>query len=128
MPKYDASRFRHVTIALNTPFDSNGDVNQTACKKLARYYANKGVKSLYICGSTGEGFLLDNEERMNVVESVVQEVGDEMTIIVHVGCPSTKHSAMLAKHAESVGAHGTSAVPCVITVPARKVYTIIGQT
>ncbi len=120
MPKYNVSRFRHVTIALNTPFDSNGDVDKTACKKLARYYANKGVKSLYICGSTGEGFLLDNEERMEVVESVIQEVGDEMTIIVHVGCPSTKHSAMLAKHAEAAGAHGTSAVPCVYYRPSEE--------
>ena len=36
-----------------------------------------------------------------------------MNIIVHVGCPDTRHSAELAKHAEAVGADATSAVPCV---------------
>ena len=64
MSKYDVNRFRNVTVALNTPFTASGDLDLAAAKKLTRYYINKGIKSLYVCGSTGEGFLLDNEERM----------------------------------------------------------------
>ena len=84
-----------------------------AAKKLTRYYINKGIKSLYVCGSTGEGFLLDNEERMKLVEAVVDEAGDDLSVIVHVGCPSTRHAVMLAAHAQKAGAAATSAVPCV---------------
>ncbi len=84
-----------------------------AVKAVSRYFRDKGVKQMYVCGSTGEGFLLDTEERMLVTETVVNEVGDDMNIIVHVGCPDTRHSAMLAAHAEKVGADATSAVPCV---------------
>jgi len=113
MSKYDVSRFRNVTVALNTPFDQNGELDLAATKKVVRYFCNKGVKSLYVCGSTGEGFLLDNDERKKVVETVMEEVGNEMNIIVHVGTPSTKHACELAKHAEEAGAHATSAVPCV---------------
>lgn len=36
-----------------------------------------------------------------------------MNIIVHVGCPDTRHSEELARHAEKAGADATSAVPCV---------------
>lgn len=113
MSKYDISRFKNVTVALNTPFAKNEDIDLVATKKVARYFCNKGVKSLYVCGSTGEGFLLDNNERMKIVEAVTEEVGNEMNIIVHVGTPSTRHSAQLAKHAEQAGAAATSAVPCV---------------
>ncbi|MEG1847361.1 MAG: dihydrodipicolinate synthase family protein [Lachnospiraceae bacterium] len=113
MSKYDVSRFKEVTVALNTPFKANGDLNLEASKKLVRYYINKGVKSLYVCGSTGEGFLLDNEERKNLVEAVTAEANGDMNIIVHVGCASTRHAADLAKHAEQAGANATSAVPCV---------------
>ena len=120
MSKYDVSRFKNVTVALNTPFRANGDVDLAAAKKLTRYYINKGIKSLYVCGSTGEGFLLDLDERKKVVEAVKEEAGDEMTIIVHVGCPSTRHSAMLAKHAEEAGADATSAVPCVYYRPSEE--------
>lgn len=124
MSKFDVSRFKNVTVALNTPFDSRGDLDLSAAKKLVRYYINKGIKSIYVCGSTGEGFLLDNEERKALVEAVVEEGGSEMNIIVHVGCPSTRHSAMLAKHAQEAGAHATSAVPCVYyRLGEESVYT-----
>lgn len=113
MSKYDVSKFRNVTVALNTPFTSTGDVDLAAAKKLTRYYINKGIKSLYVCGSTGEGFLLDSEERKKVVEAVTEEANGELTIIVHVGCPDTRHSEDLARHAEKAGADATSAVPCV---------------
>lgn len=113
MPKYNVSRFKNVTVALNTPFTKNEEVDLVATRQVVRYFRDKGVKSLYVCGSTGEGFLLDNKERMDIVEAVTEEVGNDMNIIVHVGTPSTRHSALLAKHAEKAGAAATSAVPCV---------------
>lgn len=113
MSKYKPDKFRHVTVALNTPFKKDGSVDTEAIKKVCRYFRGKGVRQMYVCGSTGEGFLLDTEERMLVSETVVNEVGDDMNIIVHVGCADTRHSAMLAAHAEKIGAAATSAVPCV---------------
>lgn len=120
MSKYDVSKFRNVTVALNTPFDASGDLDLNATKKVVRYFCNKGVKSLYVCGSTGEGFLLTNDERKKVVEAVVDEVGSEMNIIVHVGTASTRQSVDLAKHAYEAGAHATSAVPCVYYRPSEE--------
>lgn len=113
MSKYDVSKFRNVTVALNTPFTPDEEIDLAATKKVVRYFCNKGVKQLYVCGSTGEGFLLDDSERKQVVEAVTDEVGGEMNIIVHVGTASSKRSAELAAHAEKAGADATSAVPCV---------------
>ncbi len=113
MSKFNTERFRHVTVALNTPFCPDGSVDLEATRAVSRYFLGKGVKQMYVCGSTGEGFLLDTEERMQVAEAVVREVGKEMNIIVHVGCADTRHSCMLAAHAEKIGAAAISAVPCV---------------
>lgn len=120
MSKYDGNKFKNVTVALNTPFNKNGDVDIAATKAVSRYFCEKGVKQMYVCGSTGEGFLLDNDERKLIAETVVNEVGDKMNIIVHVGCPSTRHSAMLAEHAGQIGAAATSAVPCVYYRPSEE--------
>lgn len=121
---YTIDRFKNVTVALNTPFKENGDVDLDTTRKLVNYLYNKGIKSLYVCGSTGEGFLLDNEERKAVVEAVCEEVKGKMTIIVHVGCASTKHACELASHAEKCGAHATSAVPSVYyRLGEESVYT-----
>ncbi len=113
MSKYDINKFKHVTVALNTPFAKDGSVDTETVKAVSRYFRDKGVKQMYVCGSTGEGFLLDTEERKLVAETVVNEVGNDMNIIVHVGCADTRHSCQLAAHAEKIGAHATSAVPCV---------------
>lgn len=113
MSKYDSSKFRNVTVALNTPFDKNGEIDLQAAKAVVNYFCDKGIKQMYVCGSTGEGFLLDTDERKAVAETVVNEAAGRMNIIVHVGCADTKHSAELARHAEAIGADATSAVPCV---------------
>ena len=120
MSKYDINKFKHVTVALNTPFAADGSVDVDAVKRMSRYFRDKGVKQMYVCGSTGEGFLLDTDERKLVAETVVNEVGDDMNIIVHVGCPDTRHSCILAEHAEKIGAAATSAVPCVYYRPSEE--------
>lgn len=120
MSKYDVNKFRNVTVALNTPFKKDGSVDVDAVKAVSRYFRDKGVKQMYVCGSTGEGFLLDAEERMLVAETVINEVADDMNIIVHVGCPDTRHSCMLAEHAGKAGAAATSAVPCVYYRPSEE--------
>lgn len=127
MSKYDVSRFRNVTVALNTPFAPNGDVDLAAARKLTRYYIEKGVRSLYVCGSTGEGFLLDSRERMSVAEAVKEEAGDAMTIIVHVAARIRNilrsWPAMRKKPAQTLQAQ----FPASITGWVKKVYTAIGR-
>lgn len=120
MSKYDINKFKHITVALNTPFQEDGSVDVEAVKAVSRYFRDKGVKQMYVCGSTGEGFLLDTEERKLVAETVVNEVGQDMNIIVHVGCPDTRHSCILAEHAGKIGAAATSAVPCVYYRPSEE--------
>ncbi|MEG0271959.1 MAG: dihydrodipicolinate synthase family protein [Hydrogenoanaerobacterium sp.] len=120
MSKYDVSKFRNVTVAFNTPFDKSGEVDLKGCKNLARYFCNKGLHQLYVCGSTGEGFLMSHDERKKVVEAVMDEVGGEMNVIVHVGDASTKFASELAAHASKAGADATSAVPCVYYRPSEE--------
>ena len=72
MSKYDVNKFKQVTVALNTPFQPDGSVDLKAVRAVVNYFYNKGIRQMYVCGSTGEGFLLDTQERMAVTESVFQ--------------------------------------------------------
>lgn len=107
------SKFKGVFVALNAIFDENDCVDLETTKNLVKIYREKGVKGVYVCGSTGEGFLLSTEERMQVAEAVKQAAGDDFTVIVHVGCAGSKESILLAKHAEKIGVDAISAVPSV---------------
>lgn len=113
MKAWDLTQFKGIFVAMYSAYDEAGDVCEDRVKKLARYYANSGVKGLYVGGSSGEGILQTAEERKRVVEAVMQEVGHELTIIVHVGANSTRESKELAIHAEKCGAHAISAVPAI---------------
>lgn len=109
----DLDKFRGVFCALNAIYDKDDNIDTEKIKQLVRKYKSLGVKGVYACGSTGEGFLLSAKERKAVAEAVCTAAGDDFTVIVHIGCASTKESIELAKHAESIGADAISAVPSV---------------
>ena len=102
--RVDLEKFKGIFMAMYSAYDDNGNVDKERVKKLARYYADKKVKGLYVGGSSGEGVLQSEEERKQVVEAVMEEVGKELTIIVHVGANSTPESVRLAQHAAKMGA------------------------
>ncbi|EPR10341.1 dihydrodipicolinate synthase family protein [Ruminiclostridium papyrosolvens] len=110
---YNKEDLKGIFIAFYACFDKENNISKEATKKLARFYADKGVKGLYVGGSSGEGFLLTVDERKQMLEAVMEEVGQELKIIVHVGAAATKDSIQLSKHAEKVGAYALSAVPSV---------------
>ncbi len=111
--KYDLEKFKGIFMAMYSAYDDNGNVDRERVKKLARYYADKKVKGLYVGGSSGEGILQNEEERKIVAEAVMEEVGKELTIIVHVGANSTPESVRLAQHAEKIGADAVSSIPTI---------------
>jgi N-acetylneuraminate lyase len=113
MSKWDLNKFRGIFVAMYSAYDEAGEVSNARVKGLAKSYLNTGVKGLYICGSSGEGILQTVEERKKVLESVMEEVGKDLTIIVHVGANSTKESVELAIHAEKCGAAAVSSVPSI---------------
>lgn len=126
MSKYDVSKFRNVTVALNTPFQKDGSVDVEAVKAVSRYFRDKGIKQMYVCGSTGEGFLLDTEERMLVAETVVNEVGKDMNIIVHVGCADTRHSVSWPLMQRRLVLRQSQQFHVCITDRVKKAYTGTG--
>lgn len=108
-------KFKGIIVAFYAPYDDNGEISIKAAVKLAKFYKEAGVRGLYLNGSSGEGFLLNLDERKKVVEAVLDEFkGDmTMTMIVHVGAAATRESVELARHAEKMGADALSAVPSV---------------
>ncbi|RAV13351.1 dihydrodipicolinate synthase family protein [Paenibacillus contaminans] len=114
--KIDIEKFKGVTIAMYACYDKSGAIDPAAIRRLVRHYCETGVRGLYVGGSTGEGMLQSVEERKQTLEAVMQEARQherQLSVIVHVGAPSTRDSVELAVHAESVGADAVSAVPAI---------------
>lgn len=97
--------------ALVTPYKKDGEVNLPELKKLVRTLLEDGAEGFYVCGSTGECFMLRDDERKSIIEAVTQEVNGRVPVIAHVGTIWADQAADLAKHAASCGVTAVSSVP-----------------
>ena len=107
----DIKDFKGVIPAVLSVFDKDENLDEQGTREFIRYLMSMDIGGLYVTGSTGETFLMSSEERMRQVEIIMEEVGDKVPVVVHVGAMSTRETIRLAKHAEQWGAAGVSSVP-----------------
>jgi N-acetylneuraminate lyase len=100
-----------IYLALFTPFDAGGVPELGKLCALIRYQLEHGVEGFYCCGSSGEGMLLDPEERKKIIETVAGEAGDKVPFVVHTGALSTRTAIELSVHAKKCGATAVSMIP-----------------
>ncbi len=93
-----------------TPMLPNGEVNYEPIQAYADLLVRNGLKGIFINGSSGEGYLLSDEERMKLAECWIQAVPKDFKVIVHVGSTCVKASRKLAAHAAEIGAWGIGAM------------------
>ena len=89
-----------------TPFYENGDVNLEPIEAYAKMLQKNGLKGVFINGSSGEGYMLSTEERMQLAERWVEVVPKDFKVIVHVGSCCLRESRCLAEHAQKLGVWG----------------------
>ncbi len=102
-----------------TPMKKDGSINPEIIGKYAEKLINDGVKGAFICGTTGEGMFMTNEERKTITQKWMAEQTNDFKVIVHVGTTSAKQSRELAAHAQKCGAYATGCMGPVI-FKARK--------
>ena len=107
----DISKYQGVIPAFYACYEDDGSISPARTRALARYLLDKGVRGLYVGGSSGECIYQSVEERKIVLENVMAEVGGKLTIIAHVACNNTADSCELARHAESLGVDAIAAIP-----------------
>ena len=93
-----------------TPFYENGEVNLEPIEQYAKMLAKNGLKGVFINGSSGEGYVLTEDERMRLAERWVEVAPEGFKVIVHVGSTCVKSSERLAAHAQKIGAFGIGAM------------------
>jgi N-acetylneuraminate lyase len=105
-------KFQGIMPAFVSPFKSdNVTVNEDAARKLINYELSQGADGFYICGGTGEGLVMQKEERKKLCEIVIDEVKGRKPVITHIAAIDLTTSVELAKHAEKAGSDCIASVP-----------------
>lgn len=104
-------KYKGIIPAFYACYDKNGEVSAEGTKQLVEFLIEKGVKGLYVGGSSGECIYLTVEERKKTLEAVMEAAKGRLTIIAHVACNNTRESCELARHAESLGVDAIATIP-----------------
>lgn len=100
-----------ITAAIATPYTQQGEIDRGLLASLVERYVERGIEGIYCCGSSGEGLLLDLDERTTVVATAVEAAAGRVPVVAHVGALSTRGSTELAVRAEAAGAVAVSMIP-----------------
>lgn len=101
-------RFGSVITAMVTPFGGDGALDVDAAAVVARHLVDSGSDGLVVAGSTGEGPVLSDEERLDLFRAVVGAV--DVPVIAATGSNDTAHSVALTRAAKACGVHAVLVV------------------
>lgn len=107
----DLNKYKGVIPAFYACYDEEGNISPDGVQALTRYFVEKGVKGVYVNGSSGECIYQSVEDRKIVLENVMKAADGKLTVINHVACNNTKDSMEAARHAESLGVDAIAAIP-----------------
>ena len=111
MTHFDPNNINGVIPAMITSFNKDESINKEGIRKTINYLISEKVNGLYITGSTGETFLMSQEEKKQAIEIIVEEVNGRVPVIAHIGSIGTKITTELGQYAEKVGVDALSALP-----------------
>ncbi|MBP3370445.1 MAG: dihydrodipicolinate synthase family protein [Clostridia bacterium] len=104
-------KYQGVIPAFYACYDKSGNVSAEAVEAYTKWLVGKGVKGIYVGGSSGECIYQSTSERKLILEHAVKAAQGKLTIIAHVACNNTRDSMELAAHAESLGVDAIAAIP-----------------
>jgi len=97
--------FEGIHTALITPF-RDGKIDKIALGKLLDIQIEANVTSIVVCGSTGEGYSLSIDERLELFALCKNYVKGRIKTIASIGTNNTDESVQIAKRAEKLGIDG----------------------
>ncbi len=98
---------------LPTPFGTDGEIDLAALGRNVQRWNAHALAGYVVLGSNGEAPLLDDDERVRLVEAVRAAVPADRRIVVGAGAESTRRTVALARAAAGAGADAVLVVtPC----------------
>ncbi|MGD0577906.1 MAG: 4-hydroxy-tetrahydrodipicolinate synthase [Bryobacteraceae bacterium] len=113
-------RLQGCGTALVTPFRPDLTLDEEAIRRLVRRQIDAGVDFLVPCGTTGESPTLEHEERLRVVEIVLEEAKGKLPVVAGAGGYHTGEVVALAREFEALGADGILSVTPYYNKPTQE--------
>src|SRR3954470_18178291 len=100
-----------VLPAITTPFKNDGSVDDKFLAEHASWMIDNGCRGVVALGSLGEGATLTYEEKVVVLETLFDAVGNRVPVIAGVSGLSTAECVGVARAADRAGCGGLMVLP-----------------
>ena len=104
-------KYKGVIPAFYACYDDHGEISPERVRALTKYFIDKGVKGVYVNGSSGECIYQSVADKKLVLENVMEAAQGKLTVIAHVACNNTRESMELAAHAEGLKVDAIASIP-----------------
>ncbi len=98
--------FGALLTAMASPMREDGSLDVAGAASLATYLMDSGHDGVVVSGTTGEAPTTSDEEKVALLQAVVEAVGARGHVLAGVGTNDTAHSSHLARMAAAAGADG----------------------
>lgn len=94
------------SVAIVTPFDKAGKVNYEKFHEIVDKQIAGGTSAITVCGTTGEGATLSDQEHLDLIRDCVKYVDGRIKVVAGAGSNDTSYALHLCQEAEEAGADG----------------------
>ena len=112
--------FRGSMVAIITPFNEDGSVNEDKFRQLVEFQIENGTDVIVPCGTTGESATLNYEEHDLVVRACIEQVNGRVPVVAGTGSNSTAEAVEMSLHAKEMGADGLLLVSPYYNKPSQE--------
>lgn len=107
----DQQHWTGVFPAITTPFRDDMSVDHDFIARHVNWLVNHGCTGIVALGSLGEGATLEFEEKVAILRTCVEAVGDRVPVVGAISGLSTPECVALARRAAGVGCQGLMVLP-----------------
>lgn len=105
------TELKGVIPPIATPFDEAGELDLASLRKLTNYLIDNGVHGIFCLGSTGECAALTDEERVALVQTVMEEAAGRVPVLAGITETSTRRAIRLGRLVVEAGAQAVVVAP-----------------
>ncbi len=91
------TKFKGTGVALITPFKDDGTVDFDSLERLIDIWSASGIDYLVVNGTTSEASTLENEEKTDILEFVIERNSSNLPIMFGIGANNTQYVLDLIK-------------------------------
>ena len=114
------AEIKGIIPAILTPMNEDESINLDVMREQIDRLIDGGVHGLFPFGKNGEGYILNEKEKEEILEATIAQVNGRVPVYAGTGCISTRDTIRMSKKAQELGADILSIITPSFAVASQK--------